>query len=243
MMHAPELWRAVSAARLPSGGLSALASVRDQKDVRVLRAGEVAWVRWPEGQSEVVQCLLPVHGIEFFIQSAGLWFRFGHSVPTNDAPPPGEGVSVAAILAPNRFEPLPPTEQTWSPIVLTVVRGGELKSTAAIVCTISELLKWADRATTAELATVRAAHCGERAVLLGKQLPTIPTALRYWGKQVLMPLGFRAEPDLPEAALRGAVGVSEDELLVLNETRAEVIPLAAFESPTRAGVRLGAQTA
>jgi hypothetical protein len=241
--HAPDPWRAVSAARLPVGGLSALAAVRNREGVRVLLADGVAWVRWPAGQSEVVRCLLPVPEIAFFTHSNGLWFRFGHSVPTNDTPPSGEGASVAAVLAPERFEPLPPNPQTWSPVALTVVHGGELKPTTALTCTISELAKWADSATTAELAAVRAARSGECAVLLGKQLPAIPTATRYWGKEVLVPLGFRAEPDLPEATLREAVGVSKDELLLLNKTGAVVIPLSVFESLTRASVRLGAQTA
>ena len=67
--------------------------------------------------------------------------------------------------------------------------------------------------------------------------------MRFWGETVLVPTGFRPEPDLPAAALRAALGVAADELLVLDETGAEVIPRAAFEPLTRAGVRLGVRDA
>lgn len=238
--HAPDPWREVSAARLPADGLAALAAVRNRDGVRVLLDGAVAWVRWPAGQSEVVRCLLPVPGVAFFTCRDAAWFRFGRTVPTDEAPPEGDGVSVAAVLVPERFEPLPPNQPTWSQVVLTVARGSSQKPATALACTVGEVAAWTDRATTAELAAVRAARSGDRAILLGDKLPTIPAATRLWGKQILIPLGFRAEPDLTESALREAVGVSNEEILLLNETGAEVIPLMAFEPLTRAGVRLGA---
>ena len=37
-------------------------------------------------------------------------------------------------------------------------------------------------------------------------LPLLPESVRYWGSELLVPLGFRAEPDLPEAAIRGVAG-------------------------------------
>jgi hypothetical protein len=236
----PDPWSAVTAARLPADGLAALAPVRSRADVRVQLAGAVAWVRWPAGQPDVVRHLLPVEGVAFFTHRDGAWFPFGRLVPTADAPPDADGLPVAAVIAPQRFEASAPEPPAWAPVAIGVVRGGEPRPATALACPVGELLRWADTATTAELSAVRAARAGGRALLLGRRLPVISTAVRYWGDKVLVPLGFRVEPDLPDAVLREAAGVvAPEELLVLDEGGAEVVPLAAFEPVTRAGVRLG----
>lgn len=239
--HQPDPWREVTAARLPAAHLAALAPVRHRDGVRVVLAGEVAWAYWPAGRADVVRCLLPVPGAVFFARRAGLWFRFGSRVPTADAPPDAAGQAVAAVLVPARFEVVAPDVIAWEPVPLTVARGGTPKPATALACTVNELLAWADGATTAELAAVRGARSGSRAVLLGERLPAIPAATRFWGDAVLVPVGFRAEPALPDAALREAAGAAADEVLLLDERGAEVIPRAAFEPLTRAGVRLGAR--
>lgn len=233
--------RDVSAARLPAAGLGALAAVRNRDGVGVLQQGETVWVFWPAGRQEVVRCLLAVPGVVFFARRDGNWFRFGSLVPTGDEPPAGEGRPIAAVLVPARFEPLAPEPHTLTPFRLTVVRGGAPKPATALLCTVNDLLKWADEATTAELTAVRAARCGDRAILLGSRLPVLASATRFWGKDVLVRIGFRAEPALNDDALREAVGVTGEELLLLDETGAEVIPRVAFEPLTRAGVRLGAR--
>src|SRR5581483_927462 len=88
---AQDPWKDVSAARLAVAHLAVLAPVRDQPDVRVHTDGESAWVRWPAGKPEVVRCLLPVPGVEFFTRRDGLWFRFGSRLPTAETPPAGDG--------------------------------------------------------------------------------------------------------------------------------------------------------
>jgi hypothetical protein len=118
------------------------------------------------------------------------------------------------------------------------VRGGEPKPASALECTLGDLLKWADVATTGELAAVRAARSGDRAILLIPQRVSIPSATRYWGEDVLVPVGFRPEPDLPPATLRAAVEAEPDELVFLKAEGTEIVPRGAFEPLTRAGVRL-----
>lgn len=231
-------WREVSAARLPAAHLHALAPVRDRADVRVFPAGEFAWARWPAGRLDVVRCLLPVPGVEFLVDRGGTWFRFASRLPVSDVPPAGEGRPVAAVLSPARFEPLPPGAGAASPILLRVVRGGEPKPATALACRTSDLAQWAGTATTMELAAVRAARAGERAVLLGPKLPAIPGAVRSWGDDFFVPVGFRPDPDLSPVALRAAVGATADELVFLDESGAELIPRAAFEPLSRAAVRL-----
>ncbi len=232
-------WAGVSAAQLPQEHLAALAAVRNFADVRVLLEDGVAWVCWPAGRGEVVRCLLPVPGVVFYSQRAGAWARFGHLVPTDDAPPATEGKPIAEVLVPARFEQIPLNTALPAPVVLTVVRGGSPKPATALICTIAELAEWADTATTAELARVRGARTGDRVALIGEQLPTILRAKRFWGRDVFVPVGFRPEPNLPTPALLAATGTTPKEFLFLDETGADVIPRGAFEPLTRAGVRLG----
>jgi len=79
---------------------------------------------------------------------------------------------------------------------------------------------------------------GDRVLLLGRPLPPIPGAERFWGGRILVPLGFRTDPEPPEPALCGALGAGDDEFLVLTQEGAETVPLRAFRTLTRAGVRL-----
>jgi hypothetical protein len=231
-------WREVSAARLPAAYLAALAPVRDRSEVCVWLADRVAWVRWPAGRTDVVRCLLPVPGVAFFTPRDGAWFRFGSRLPTADAPPAGDGRSLAGVLVPGRLDPILPGADAGAPVPLRVVRGGEPKPVTALACRAAELLNWADTATTADLAAVRGAQAEGRVVLLGRRLPSVPGATRYWGDDLLVPVGFRPGPDLPPAAVRAAVGAESDELVLIDAAGAEVIPRAAFAPLTRAGLRL-----
>ena len=75
-------------------------------------------------------------------------------------------------------------------------------------------------------------------MLIGDRLPAVPGAVRFWGTDLLVPVGHRPDPDLPPAILRDAVGAGSDELVLLDEDGADVIPRAAFAPLTRAGLRL-----
>jgi len=68
-------------------------------------------------------------------------------------------------------------------------------------------------------------------------LPSIRDAERFWGDRVLIPLGFRSDPDWPESALREAAQVGRNEILILTENAAEAIPANAFRPLTRAAIR------
>jgi len=69
-------------------------------------------------------------------------------------------------------------------------------------------------------------------------LPEVGSGRRFWGDDLLIPLGWRADPELPEPALRGAVGAGPDDLVVLDVAGAELIARAAFQPLSRAGIRL-----
>lgn len=227
----------VTAARLPAAGLAALAAVRAVPGVRVHETDAGVWVTWPTGRSEVARRLIGVAGAEFFVRRGDRWHRFGSRLPTGDAPPEGEGRPLPGVVLPGRFAVTTPPADTPR-LSVTLERGGPPRPASALLCAATELQGWADTALTDELATVSAARCGSRVLLLGDRLPAVLGGTRLWGVDVLLPLGFRPSPDVPLAALRAAAGVAVGELLLLTPGRAEAVPRAAFAPATRAGLRL-----
>jgi hypothetical protein len=91
---------------------------------------------------------------------------------------------------------------------------------------------------TADIEQLQAARFGDAVLLLGERLPPIAEGERFWGQRVLIPLGFRSEPALPESALREVLEVGPDDIALLGDRRAEVIEGRALQQLTRAGVRL-----
>jgi hypothetical protein len=230
------LWAAVAAARLPAVGLTALAPLRCRSGVTITRVVDFAWVTFQSGDPDVIRGLMPVAGIEFFVRRGAAWARFGHRLPTADAPPNG-GVSFDQTIFPAPVTPSAAPDAIAPPLRPIVVRGGPPRPVTAMTCHMGVLSRWADSAPAANLAAVRAARCDDRVMLLGERLPPI-AGERFWGARVLVPVGFRPEPDLPPDVLRAACAVAADELLVLDATGADAIPDAAFEPLTRAGIRL-----
>jgi hypothetical protein len=234
-------WSSVVAARLPVAELSVLAPLRDRMDIRIHLESDRAWVCWKSSGSEVISRLLAAAGVEFFSSRNDAWFPFASRLPTAQRPPAGEGMGLANVLVPGRFQ-VPAVPAAAPPAAtLHLVRGGLVQPATAMVCRLSELVAWADRATTAEIADVTGCRFESRVLLLGRRLPSLAAARRYFGEDVLIPVGFRADPELPAAAIRGAVGAATDEIVVLEEDGTDIVPRAAFEPLTRAGIRLAAR--
>jgi hypothetical protein len=116
-------------------------------------------------------------------------------------------------------------------------------------CRLDRLSAWAEHVTSARLAALRGAWTAEpggppeqaEVLVLGvpESLPEVWEGLRLWGVDLLVPLGSRAEPELPEPALCRAVGAGTNDLVVLDGQGYEIIPRTAFQPLCRAGIRLG----
>src|SRR5205085_762389 len=96
-----------------------------------------------------------------------------------------------------------------------LVRDERPRAATALRCRVHELAKWADTATTGQLASVRGACCGSEVMLLGQRLPARVRGERFWGESLFLPLGFRHEPALPENALRDALGIGEGNIALI----------------------------
>jgi hypothetical protein len=246
----------VCRASLPRQALPVLAGLRARSGVEVTLEGERAWVSWPEGDEEVLRRVLPVSGAELYVLREGRWHRFGRHLPAFGASPANEPQALDRVLFPAPVQPVPPPGLELRPIPLGLAPDRRPRQTAAVLCGLTELVAWADTVPSARLAKLRAAHRDGRVLLLGETLPPLASAERFWGERVLVPLGCRPDPDLPESALRAALGAEAEELLFLRaagcslsplsplgrgETErasVEVIPRAVLAPLTRAGLRL-----
>jgi hypothetical protein len=230
-------------ANLPLTALAVLAGLRSSLEVRVKVEGDRTWVYWRPGDDEVGRCVAPVFGVELYERREGGWYRQGRRLPYRDVPEDDatEVLHRALIAAPLAEEPAP--TPSFRPAVVRLVRDGRPRPTMAMRCPLSALAQWADLVPSAQLRALRVAWTGDLALLLGTGVPLLAGGERFWGTRVLVPLGRRVEPALPESALCEALGLSEDEILCLESTGTEVLPLRVFEPLTRAGVRLAGQGA
>jgi hypothetical protein len=221
---------------LPAASLAALAGLRCHPGVTVSFVGDRAWLRWPDGDEEVLRQVLAVSGVELYEHHDGFWHRHGQALPAFDLPAEGEPLPLFRVLVPAPVE-AEATPDRPGPVPLRLVRDDRPRPTSALWCAAPDLGPWADRAPQAELGAVRAARCGDDVLLVGSRLPPLP-GVRLWGGRVLVPLGFRPEPALPDGALREALRVAADEVAVLGEEGVDVVPDEALVPLTRAGVRL-----
>jgi MoxR-vWA-beta-propeller ternary system domain bpX2/FtsH ternary system domain X7 len=228
----------ICCASIPREALPLLADLRTSSDLRAHRRGERVWLRWPPGAEEILRCVLPINGADVFALRDGLWYRPGRSLPVFDVPDDADSKTLLHLLVPAPFEAAgQPDRKDWQPVPLRLVRDGQPHHTSALECGATELLRWADDATTHAIGSVEVAACKERVLMLGARLPPLADAARFWGQSLFLPLGFRPEPNLPESVLREALVLLPDEIVFLREDRAEVVGRSVFRPATRAGIR------
>jgi hypothetical protein len=261
----------VCRASLPREALPLLAGLRARSSVHVTLDAERAWVNWTEGDEEVLRRVLPVAGVELYVHRDGRWHRFGHHLPAFGAAPRGETQPLDRVLFPAPVVPLPPPTARLQAVPLRLAPDNRPRQANAGAYALNELTAWAEAVPSKRLGALLAARQGGRVLLLGTRLPPLPGGERFWGERVLVPLGFRPEPALPESAIREALGTTEEELVLVRGAQSifqepasggrkppegsawhaprspgievEAIPRAAFETLTRAGLRLALREA
>jgi hypothetical protein len=236
--------------------LPVLAELRDRSEIRVSIVGDRAWLRWnpetPVMREILIKWILPFPGVELFTTRGGRWYRCGESLPAFgvQVPDDSRAIPLERILLPRPVSAERPESLRLERMRVGIVRDDQCRSRAATAlnCPLQELHTWAEQATSAQFAGVQAAWTegggGDPAevevLILAPQqmLPTSRTGVRFWGVDVLVPLGFRTDPNLAESALKNVVGAGPNDLVVFRPDGFEVIARAIFKPLCRAGVRL-----
>jgi MoxR-vWA-beta-propeller ternary system domain bpX2 len=247
-------WEEIRCASFRADDLRVLADLRGRGEIRVMLAGDRAWVCWPTDSGMILDILvgriLPLEGVELFTERGGRWYRLWDHLPAFGVPfrDGDDGVLLDRLLIPDKLSAQRPERRISGPLRVGLVRDEAARPATAMRCSFRVLFVWADQATTSQLSCLqgawRKASDGEgqvaEAFVLGSpgKLPLLPESMRYWGTDLLVPLGFRADPDLPQGAIRRVVGAGEGDLVVLDEEGFELIAWDAFKPLDRAGVRL-----
>jgi hypothetical protein len=208
--------------------------------VRVREAGGRLWVWWTPGDGEILNRVLPLPGVELYVRRDGAWFRTGHRLPSAGVPDEAGARPLSSLLTPAPVAPLV-AEYTGERVRMTLVRDGRVRPATLLQCGLEDLVRWADGATSRTLESLEAAYCGEVVLVRGERLPPMPGGERWWGGDVLVPLGFRPEPELAGDVLRQVLGLADGEVALLDGEGAEVVPGGAFGPVSRAGIRLAAR--
>jgi hypothetical protein len=254
------LWKDVRCACIPVDGLPYLAEMRGRAEIRVRFAGDRAWVWWepdsPLQEEIVVRRILPLRTAELFTERCGHWYRLGARLPAFGVSEGDEsaGVLLERVVLPAPIDAAPPPAALPDPMPVRLVRDerGSARPASAFRCALGELLRWAEGTTSAQLARLQAAWTGAHrgaqrdpsaaadVLVLGNPgpLPFLSDSVRFWGTDLLVPLGFRADPDLPETALLGALGARSGELAVMEADGFELIARGVFKRLSLAGIRL-----
>src|SRR5262249_54351051 len=161
----------------------------------------------------------------------GTWYRHGSRLPAFGLPVDDldGGMPLARAVTPEPIRPVAPSVASPAPARLRLARAERPRPPAPLRCALAGPGRGAGGAV--------AACAGDAVMLMGRPLPATVAGERFWGDRVLVPLGLRTDPDLPEPALRAALGADEGAILVLDEGGVESVPRDAFRPLSRASVR------
>ncbi len=233
------------AALVPRASLAVLAPLRRRPGIRVGdgQGPAIAWVEWEADDAAVaIRALLPIVGVVLFARSPTGWRRVGRRLDEPAAPGPGSTIPLATALLPAPPQIDLPPETSRDRLAIRLVRGDWPSSASAIVCDLDALERWAGQAPPTEFAGLVAARAGGRGLVVGRPAPAVRDAIRLGGDRVLVPLGYRLEPELPAEFVLLAAGARPDDRLLFLGGGVEVVPGEAFAPLTRASARLATTT-
>lgn len=235
-----------SCARIPLASLGALAALRAREDVTVARDGEHAWVHWSAGDEAVLRAVFAMPGAELYREHEGTFLRLGSRLPTSGVL---AGAELLRDLIPApAVTAAPPPAAALAPAALRLVPSSEPRPTTAALVDFAALARWAEKATSAQLASLRAARSGSLVVLVGASIPALESSERFSGESVFVPLGTALEPALAVADVRAVTGARAGELIFLRRdaeqpgaVSVDLVPEAALRELSRSSVRLAAR--
>ena len=237
----------VERAAIPTAAMARLAVLRDRRGLEVALSGRHVWLRWPDGDESIAQTLFAIPGSRLFEMREGRWHEPNRSLPAFDMPEPQCRLRpIAAVdFAAAAIETTPATDfaPIAMPLALVADEHAIAPPTLAMTCPLDAFSAWAREVPPSRLRSLRAARGGTRLFVLGKSLPRIDGDERFWGRSVLVPLGFRPSPDFSESALRTLVGVAESDLLVIRKDGCERIAQDCFTTLSHGALRLAAREA
>ncbi len=252
-------WESVRGARLPASAIDALAALRRESGVALAwePAEARAWVEWSSHSDAeaILRALRPVRGIEFFERRDDAWHPFGRSLPAWDVPPrDSDPIRLDRAIIPGALVIEQPSGPALEPVELRLVPDDRPRPATAARGRLEDLARWADSAPTARIEALEATVSGDSVLVRSRHVGETPAwrgDVRFWGRRVLIPLGFRVEPGLSESGLCEALGMAGRDrpdladdpargIVLFDQDGVQWIESSAFRTLSRASCRLSA---
>lgn len=228
----------ITCASLPAVHLERLAPVRAWKQVKAQNRDGILWLCWPAHTTGVAELLYPLPGVELYEKRGLHWFAFKRQLPSFEVPDLGMARPLAELLFPAPVVLPAVPKESRQPVQLTLAVDSTPRQASALVCKLSALHDWLETVPTPRFRELRAMRQREQVLVMGRNLPPVGEAERYWGQRLLVPLGYRYEPFFPEAILLNIFDLAARQLLILSHTGMELIDTSQAQPLTRAGVKL-----
>jgi len=227
---------------LPTQALMRLAWLRTRSGLRVLPLENLVWISWPAGEVDVAQAVFAIPGSRLFTMRKGHWYQAGHVLPsfsvTRIEARNAEFVPLAQWLLPVPLRPVAPPRGLPSSVPLRLRGTNQPRPSAALICPLAPLFQWAGRVPSSRIDSLKGAISGAELLVVGPRLPEVPSTHKFWGNRILIPLGFQLDPELPENAIRQALGITPDALMIITEEGFDEVPLRMLQPLSRAGLKL-----
>jgi hypothetical protein len=233
----------VERAAIPTAAMARLAPLRDRSGLEIALSGKHLWLRWHESDDSISQAVFAIPGARLFTSKDGQWHEPDRSLPTFDMPESLSFRPIAAVIAPASLASIASADFAPLAMPLELVADATYRPTLALVCPLGDFASWARSVPPSGLRKLRAARCDGRLFVLGKSLPWIDGGERFWGRSVLVPIGYRPRPDLGEESLRTLVGVADSDVLVVRPDGIELVPQDAIAPLSHASLRLAEREA
>lgn len=229
-------------ARLPVWTLPRLADLRSRADLEVLAQGDFLWLRWQSEPETITLRLLSMPEVELFERRDQQWYPAGRLLPATGVPEDRQAgwKALAAVLFPERIEPLREPLAAWDTVRLRLGSSTEPRPTTALRADFEVVLAWGESAPAVDLQAQRAVWTRTEVLLVGPALPRIEPARRYHGERILCPLGLDVEPALPLPALVEILGLRSGEWALIDEEGIEIVDETRLRPLTRAALRRAA---
>lgn len=227
----------VEIAKAPAAALGRLAPLRACADVEIALNDRDLWIRWRAGNDLAAGLVFALPGCRLFTRREGRWYGWGKAAPAFDIPASLNFRPLAQVVFPAPVHPVAASSLAIEAMGVTLVPDPVVRPTLALACSLTAFRAWAETMPACAIERYRAAVDGDRLVVLGRKLPWLDGGTRFWGRSVLVPLGYRPEPNLSETCLRAALGIDATDILVLRGDGCDVVPQDRFTPVSLAALR------
>jgi hypothetical protein len=224
-------------ARFGADEASAVSLLRLHADIRACAVNDEIWIRGDRCDAAMDRVLLRLAPrARYQIQQDGTLIPFGCLLPTAQLPaaewkPIGEFLAVQQPVA-----ALSGAVGTRTPLQL--LRDGREREATLLLASMQDWAGYVQTAPMVRLRALRFAATFDQVLIWGQPLPPLAGCRCFEDGGIIVPCGFRWEPAIDAASVRGVLGLHEDDLAMFSEDgTGQRVQRSSFVHANRSAVR------